>query len=323
MQELISIVIPVYNSEEYLEVCIKSLIHQTYDELEIIFVNDCSKDKSLEILKKYQNKDSRIKIINNKLNQGVSESRNIGIKYATGKYIGFCDSDDSCDLSMYENMHNSLTKNDAQIACCGIRRIKTNGQQYTLWESDRELLFSTEEAMKCWFEGKYIGSSVYSKLFKANLWENVKFPKGEIFEEAAVLPELFLNADKIVHCGNTLYNYFERENSYTTSNFSKKKLIVISRLKSIESKIKNEYPELFDSFLVYKIRNITGLKTGIELEREMLDQGILKEVDKSFNQIFFNALLNDKLSKKEKIQIIELKTKLFYLRKKLTRILCK
>ena len=114
---LISVIVPIYNMENYLEKCLDNLINQTLKEIEIICINDGSVDNSLKILKNFANKDNRIIILNQK-NQGQGIARNNGIKIARGEYIGFCDPDDWIELNMFENMYNKAIQNQADIVEC-------------------------------------------------------------------------------------------------------------------------------------------------------------------------------------------------------------
>lgn len=122
----VSIIVPVYNTEAYLERCLKSLVNQTLKDIEIICIDDGSKDNSVAILKKYSQLDKRIKIIEQE-NLGVSVARNNGLKLATGEYIGFVDSNDWIDLDFYEKLYNAAKKYDADISACGIKRLHING----------------------------------------------------------------------------------------------------------------------------------------------------------------------------------------------------
>ena len=120
----ISVIIPVYNVERFLKKCLESVINQTLSDLEIICINDGSTDKSLSILNSFAQKDNRIIVINQD-NQGQSCARNAGLSIATGKYIGFVDSDDWIDLDFYEKLYNTAKKYNADIAAAGIKRLRT------------------------------------------------------------------------------------------------------------------------------------------------------------------------------------------------------
>ena len=118
MNELISVIVPIYNVEKYLERCLDSIIKQTYKNLDIILVDDGSIDNSTKICDEYVKKDSRIKVIH-KENGGLSDARNVGIDNSDGKYICFIDSDDYIELDMIENLYDGIVKNNANICCCG------------------------------------------------------------------------------------------------------------------------------------------------------------------------------------------------------------
>ena len=115
--DLISIIVPVYNMEQYMERCVNSIINQTYSNLEIILVDDGSTDRSPAMCDEYALKDARIKVVH-KANGGLSDARNAGLKVATGAYIGYVDSDDWVELSMYQKLYESCIENDAQVAVC-------------------------------------------------------------------------------------------------------------------------------------------------------------------------------------------------------------
>ena len=118
----ISVIIPVYNSEKYLPQCLESIVGQSYGDIEIICVNDGSKDKSTEILNSYAAKDERIKIINQK-NKGQSAARNAGLDVATGKYIAFVDSDDVIDFRFFEILYTAAERSGSEVVCCGFKKI--------------------------------------------------------------------------------------------------------------------------------------------------------------------------------------------------------
>ena len=134
----VSIIVPVYNVGKYLSKCLDSLINQTLEDIEIICINDGSTDNSLDILKSYRTKDSRIKIID-KPNEGLSITRNLGIHSATGNYIGFIDSDDWIDLDFYEKLYSAITSNDVDIACATIIRKRENSSKYRVFFKEEKI----------------------------------------------------------------------------------------------------------------------------------------------------------------------------------------
>ena len=127
MEDLISVVVPIYNVEKYLKTCIETIIKQTYKNIEIILVNDGSTDNSLQICNEFKEKEKRIKVINKK-NGGLSDARNIGLKKAKGKYICFIDSDDFINEKYIEELHSLIIKNNAQIAICSFENVNEFGE---------------------------------------------------------------------------------------------------------------------------------------------------------------------------------------------------
>lgn len=211
MDSLISIIVPVYNVEKYLEKCINSIINQTYKNLNIILINDGSTDNSGKICDEFKSKDSRIKVIH-KENGGLSDARNAGLKIANGEYIGFVDSDDYIAPDMFETLYNLTQKYDAEISIVSFYEIyntKTIGvrdsrqlQQMNKIEAIKELLLDSK-----------IQSYAWNKLFKKNLFENLKFPTDKNFEDIATTLLLFEKANKIVLFEDPKYYYLRRDDS--------------------------------------------------------------------------------------------------------------
>lgn len=216
----VSIVVPVYNVEKYLSQCLDTLINQTLKEIEIICVNDGSKDSSETILKAYQIKDPRIKIINQE-NQGLSGARNTGIKAATGEYIGLIDSDDWVDLDFYEKLYNAAKKYDSDIAAGDFYRrgkyIKTQKLKY------KKEAFFTEaaEKVKQAFIPKY--NYVWNKIYKRESLEkmNYPFPVGRYYEDMYWLVKVVYHLYGFVTVPNTFYHYRRTEGSIITQKSAK------------------------------------------------------------------------------------------------------
>lgn len=312
---LLSVIIPVYNAEKYLRQCYMSLNGQTYRNLELIFVNDGSTDGSLEYLKELQSKDARVVIVDQK-NKGASAARNAGLSICRGKYVGFCDADDMCEPTMYQNMVEVLKKYDADIACCAIRRVADNGDLLqNLFEAPNAFEMGSAEAMKNWLIGKYIGNSVYTKLTKRELWNGIQFPENEIFEEAKVIPQLISRAEKIVHTGTAEYNYFSRQGSITSKPADERLLAIYRRERYIRDYVLSLYPDLEEEVLAFEIRNNMNAMMGAEMSRKEMKKDVYMEIQNQFNRIFIAGLKNQYITVKDKIKLVELRTKIFYIRK--------
>lgn len=249
----VSIVVPIYNVEKYLSKCLTSLINQTLEDIEIICINDGSTDNSLEILKDFASKDSRIKVID-KQTEGPSISRNIGIKTATGDYIGFVDSDDWIDLDFYEKLYSAITSNDVDIACATIVRKREKSSKYRVFFEKEKIYETLGDKLKAINYPKC--SYVWNKLYKAGKIKNIPFKKGIYFEDVYWTLEVLKRTDKIITVPNT--NYFYRVNS-----------------KSIVKRVKDSKRQL-DFYNSQKFLVKFYEENGIKLDKKY--QNITKEI---------------------------------------------
>jgi glycosyltransferase involved in cell wall biosynthesis len=212
---LISIIIPVYKAEKYLDECISSIVGQTYNNLEIILIDDGSPDSSGAICDRWAEKDSRITVIHIQ-NSGAAAARNIGLRVATGDYIGFVDSDDYIAETMYETMLEAMLNSGKKMAYCGAYRVTVNKGIVEMPSVQQQIEFDTEAAIKNLFYGK-IDTAVWSKLFERSVFEGIFFPEGEINEEFPILIPLISKADGIICIDRLMYYYRENCNSVTSA----------------------------------------------------------------------------------------------------------
>lgn len=234
-EELISIIIPVYNVEKYLEKCINTIINQTYINIEVILVNDGSTDKSLNICNEFKEKDKRIKIINKK-NGGLSDARNAGIKNAHGKYICFIDSDDYIHEKYVEELYNLIVKNNSQIAVCNFERVDEEGRCLSTNNIIAEVISGKKTIEKLSNkEFAPVGVVVWNKLYDINLFENIKYPIGKIHEDAFVIYKLYYLAEKVAITSKSLYYYRKVPTSIMNKKFNLKRLDI---LQALEERVK-------------------------------------------------------------------------------------
>ena len=211
MSDLISVVVPVYNVDRYVSKCLDSIINQTYKNLEIIVINDGSSDNSLNICKEYANKDNRI-IVLDQDNCGLSETRNRGINIASGKYIGFIDSDDVISPYMFEYLYKAITENNSDISICGCDYFARNPCFDTLYKVSN---INCIDALKELMIDRKITNHAVDKLYKKNLFDSIKFPVGKKYEDICVMYRLFLNCNSISFINCKLYGYYQRVGSIT------------------------------------------------------------------------------------------------------------
>ena len=240
-EELITIIVPVYKVEDYLERCIESIINQTYNNLEIILVDDGSPDNCGKICDEYQIRDKRIKVIH-KENGGVSAARNDGIAASTGQYIAFIDSDDYIKKEYIEKLYLNLKKNNCDISICSY--VETNDNTYPVEKNKEETyIYNSEQVMEKIMYQREIYTSVWCKLFKKELFGNIVFPtESNIGEDLATVYKLITKSKKIVYSREKNYCYFQRNNSLIKSRFKKQRMNCINYVYQIVDFVKSEYP---------------------------------------------------------------------------------
>ena len=240
-QEKISVIVPIYKVEQYLTRCVDSILGQTYQNLEVILVDDGSPDRCGEICDEYQSKDSRVRVIH-KENGGLSSARNAGLDIATGEYVGFIDSDDRIDPEMYETMVSRMQADHARIVCCGRYDVYGEKTVVGLCPTESKVL-DAAGYFSVLFAAKETDVSACDKLYQRELFENIRYPVGEINEDAAVICPLVHSAQTIAMLDRPMYYYYHRENSITTS-FSEKQLIISKHAREMADFVKERYPAL-------------------------------------------------------------------------------
>lgn len=218
MSDLISIIVPSYNSEKYIGRCLNSLLNQTHQKIEILVVNDGSTDRTLEITKEYQQKDKRIKIID-KPNTGVSDTRNKGIEIANGDLIGFVDSDDEAYPDMYEFLLKNMIKYDADISHCGFEAVRA--EEVVQFHGTAEILVQNKrEGLQELLSGKRVEPSACNKLYKKSILNQVRFHTNiKINEDLVFNIEAFKNAEISVFEDVIKYRYLSNPQSASHSQF--------------------------------------------------------------------------------------------------------
>lgn len=217
--DLISVIVPVYNMEQYLERCVNSITGQSYKNLEIILVDDGSSDKSAQMCDQYAWQDARIKVIH-KANGGLSDARNAGLLIAQGAYIGYVDSDDWIEPQMYEKLYKACKRYEAQVAVCRYARVY---QDETYRDGQKKVtVFDREGILKAYLadsEEYIIYNSVWSKLFAREVVEEDTFPVGRNSEDIMYTTRAFCRVKKAVYIDECLYNYvLDREGSIMNVN---------------------------------------------------------------------------------------------------------
>lgn len=216
--ELISIIVPVYNVEKYIDRCIRSIVTQTYSNLEILLVDDGTTDNSGYLCDVWEQKDNRIRVIH-KENSGLSDARNVGIANSNGLYLAFVDSDDYIHPTMIERLYQASRENDAEISLCNWSRVDEQCQNIDDKDSPiKDELLSGKDLIAKLFESKYeYYVVVWNKLYRRCLFDDVKFIKGRTVEDEFIAHRLFGQCNTIVSIRDELYYYLQRSDSIMSS----------------------------------------------------------------------------------------------------------
>ena len=216
-ETMLSVIIPVYNVEEYLAKCVDSILNQSYTNLEVILVNDGSKDSSGSICDAFAQKDSRVRVIH-KENGGLSSARNAGIEAAKGEYITFVDSDDWIEADAYAHLLELMQRYQVKLVCGGNYDVDGETGVKTLGICPgKEELVTTEEFVGRMFKWQGCDSSACDKIYHKSLLENFRYPEGRVCEDVAVTYKIVLGTDRAVFSERPFYNYYHRPGSITIS----------------------------------------------------------------------------------------------------------
>ena len=265
MEVSISVIVPVYNVEQYLARCLDSIVNQSFKNLEIICINDGSTDNSLEILKNYAAKDPRILIIDQE-NKGQAAARNEGLKSAHGKYIGFVDSDDWIDPNFFEMLYNAAEKYQADSACCSIKRPHKSGR------TPLKLNYTEEKVLRTCAEKYKVleiprRCYIWNKIYRRDELERqyLNFVEGVLFEDIYFIVRFFYYSKNAVVIPGTYYNYWVNNKS-TTRDMKDKNQIDILAARADFIKFSREHHIICDESFYIK-RKITYKFLGIPILR--------------------------------------------------------
>lgn len=284
----ISIIVPVYNVEKYVEKCIQSLINQSYKNIEIILVDDGSNDRSNKIIDEYAKVDSRILTIHQK-NKGVSAARNAGLKVATGEYVGFVDPDDYVDYQMYETMLKKIELNMSDLAVCGFSKVTELSDKEEIFEIKDELL-SPKKCVEDLFDfrgGYAIKPSVWNKLFRRDKIGDLKF-----------VVQYILKCNSIVYVKQAFYKNLQRDGSITRSKGKAAQIIKTVEIDNfVYDEIKKIYPDLREVVLDWIVQDNRGWYGLVKQE----DAEIAKKMKKMIMRNRWRIMSSKRIYWKEKV----------------------
>jgi len=213
---MLSIIMPVYNSAEYLQESVASVLNQTYQDFELIMIDDGSSDGSGELCDRFAEADARIRVIH-KTNHGVAAARNTGLNYVRGDYIGWVDSDDIISPVMYEILMKLAEENEADIAQCD--HVRTPEKLDMVGLVYEPTILCSLDSLKRIYNSHYTNiMSLWSKIYRKKLFDDLRFTEGSAFEDDEIVPVLLEKAEKCVFIEAPLYCYLKRNNSIITTS---------------------------------------------------------------------------------------------------------
>lgn len=300
MNDSVSIIVPVYNVEKYVSVCIDSIVHQSYRNIEIILVDDGSTDKSGVICDKWQKKDRRIKVIHKK-NGGLSSARNVGLDNAHGEYISFIDSDDFIKEDMLSSLIKEMKNYECDIVCCNYFYYSNNNKQLHNVQIKENKLYSSTEAINNLFYDGYYKFYAWNKLYKRSLFGyQIRYPEGKLFEDITTTYKLFKKSNNILFLNRALYFYRVRQNSITNVKFNNRTYEMIEAINYVK-KMEKDNIEVRVGCILYQLFFLNNMLQGKKWDKKIYD--IFK---KDVNKYAKNILISKKLSEKRKLQILVL-----------------
>lgn len=273
--EKISVIVPVYKVEPYLRKCLDSIINQTYRNLEIILVDDGSPDNCGRICDEYAERDNRIQVIH-QMNEGLSSARNAGLEQSNGTYIGFVDSDDWIDPNFFECLFRCLSTAETDIAQCMISVEKNNHSQQIGY--DQKIRMNREEALKELLIEKRTTNNVWNKLFHRKLFENLRFPKGRVYEDIAVIYQLFDKSNGLAVCTNTQYHYILRNEGIVSASRLENRMDYWTAACERCAYLLPKYPQFQELLTVAMTGAVMEIWSAAWKERRALDSEKMREL---------------------------------------------
>lgn len=300
----VSVIVPIYNVEQYLAKCIDSLLNQTLEDIEIILVDDGATDSSPKICDTYALKDNRIKVIH-KSNGGLSDARNVGLEVTKGEYIAFLDSDDWVEPNFYEYLYKLIKREQADIAQCDYIEAYSHDAKIDFNEIIKENVHTGIEALYLLHGEEYVKTVVvWNKIYKRKLFKSIRFPKGKIHEDEATTYKVLHQASKVVNSNLPMVYYRQREGSIMAEGFNDKRLYVLEAWRE-----KRDYFEQHNlkELAQHTEYNLCSTLKGFYVQAQQSElankKEILKQLKKDMKQNYIRCIQNPLITNRGKMTL--------------------
>ena len=307
---LISVIVPVYKVEKYLERCVKSMCAQTYQNLEIVLVDDGSPDQCGEMCDMFAKQDSRIRVVH-KENGGLSDARNAGLDVMTGDYVGFVDSDDWIEPDMYQVLYERLIKEKAEISCCGMKRCTDLGvHSYLNPNLEESFTLDQVDAIKELTRNSKITNSVCDKLYKKEIFSEIRMVKGILYEDFEVQPRCISKAQYVTYISRPMYCYYLSPDSILRGAYSIRQYDCITIARKNLAFYKENFPTCVPDMQANYVKvcmSVIYKSTGFS-EWQVYREELVREMRLPISRAVWGAL-----SKKErvKLRLLRINVRLF------------
>lgn len=283
---LISVVVPVYNVEKYLPKCLDSLLAQTWQELEVIVVDDGSPDNSWDIMQEYARRDSRVRLIRQK-NGGLSAARNAGVEAAQGEWIGFLDSDDYVAPEMYETLYRAAVERDAQMAVCSFAYVTPDGKPISRTSpiTKNEVLSGIQIMERLAGPQNWYYITAWNRLYQRKLFDTVRFPVGKLHEDEYTAHLFYWQCERVAIVKEAMYYYVQQDGSIMHTESVRRQVDGIQgMLERADFALEHEVYSLAFASCNGALGRIVSAKGGSEEERQALRQ-VREQADRVVDQL--------------------------------------
>lgn len=301
---MISIIVPVYNVEKFLNRCVSSILNQTYKNYEVLLIDDGSTDASGRICDSISQNEEKVKVIHQK-NQGLSGARNTGIQYAKGEFITFIDSDDFIDERYLQLLLENLINNDADISCCDyLRTAKTSVIKQNV-DKKNDIVLTADDIITFFLEKELV--SACGKLYKKNIFNEIRFPIGKINEDISTIFKVFMNAKCVVYSFEKLYYYYRNQESITKRKFTSKNMDLIDAWKEVYI-LSSCYPPIIQQLAAFRLQKayftLLGIIAFYGTKKGEKELELQREIYSLFKKNFENIIVSDYISINRKLAMI-------------------
>jgi len=311
-KNVISVIVPVFKAEEYLNRCVESLLSQTYNLIEIILIDDASPDNCPELCDNYAKSYNNFKVIHlENSGIGVSRARNVGLENATGEFVAFVDSDDYVHNEIFSYLIELLIANkSANMAMCSYQKFNESIIEFEDISKRDEIVFDDMDAMNLIIDDQNM-SAVWGKLYRSSVFEDLRFPDGRHNEDMFLMPYIFQNAKKIVYAPKPLYYYFQNNKSLCRSDFDYNKLDMIYAIQIWKEHISAEFPILDYKVKSHYYSSIFNICQYLANKNDPYGHDIFHKFQQEINSNFYYILGSKYISFNNKLKLVLFKTRLF------------